>query len=358
MNQIPERSFYSAKTLQFRPKRIVVLRALVGLGDFLCAVPTWRSLRIAFPEAEIILIGSSQIKHLFDRFRHYLDELWLFPGFPGLPELTPQLEQIPLFLQDVQNQHFDLAVQMHGSGTVTNPLIKLFGARVCAGFFAPGEYCPDESSFLPYLAHESEVRRYLRLLEYIGVPSQGEELEFPLWEEDGKALQEIKEAQDLQVGEYVCIHPGASTPLRCWSPASFAEVADALAKLGLRVVFTGSQQEITLTESVAAKMQADSLNLAGRTNLGALATLLTRARLVICNDTGVSHLAAALKVPSVVVFTISDPDRWAPLNGELHRSIYDSSGVPPEMVIAQAFDLIMGVEEKEQISVKNLKSKI
>lgn len=358
MNQIPERFFHSAKTLQFRPQRIVVLRALVGLGDFLCAVPTWRSLRAAFPEAKIILIGSSQIKPLFDRFRHYLDELWEFPGFPGLPELTPQLEQIPLFLQYVQSQHFDLAMQMHGSGTVTNPLIKLFAARVCAGFFAPGEYCPDERSFLPYLAHESEVRRYLRLLEYIGVPSQGEELEFPLSEEDEQALQEIPEAQQLRTGEFVCIHPGASTPLRCWSPAGFAAVADELASLGLQVVLTGSQHEIELTKSVAAKMQADSLNLAGRTNLGALATLLTRARLVVCNDTGVSHLAAALKVPSVVVFTISDPDRWAPLNDVLHRAIYDTSGISPEMVIAQAFDLVMGGKEEEQISLKNLQSKI
>ncbi|OKH39793.1 LPS biosynthesis glycosyltransferase [[Phormidium ambiguum] IAM M-71] len=352
---MPERFFYSAKTLQFRPQRIVVLRALVGLGDFLCAVPTWRSLRAAFPEAQIILIGSPQIKPLFDRFRHYLDELWEFPGFPGLPELTPQLEQIPLFLQYVQSQNFDLAVQMHGSGTVTNPLIKLFAARICAGFFAPGEYCPDERSFLPYLAHESEVRRYLRLLEYIGIPSQGEELEFPLWEEDEQAFREIPEAQELRTGEFVCIHPGASTPLRCWSPSGFAAVADAVANLGFRVVFTGSQHEINLTKSVAAKMQAPSLNLAGRTSLGALATLLTRARLVICNDTGVSHLAAALKVPSVVVFTISDPDRWAPLNEVLHRAIYDSSGVPPEMVIAQTFDLLMGLKEEERISVENLK---
>ncbi|MGA9381330.1 MAG: glycosyltransferase family 9 protein, partial [Phormidium sp.] len=152
--------------------------------------------------------------------------------------------------------------------------------------------------------------------------------------------------------------PGASTPLRCWSPTGFAAVGDALANLGLRVVFTGSQHEIELTKSVAAKMQAESLNLAGRTILGALATLLTRARLVICNDTGVSHLAAALKVPSVVVFTISDPDRWAPLNDVLHRAIYDTSGISPEMVIAQAFDLLMGVEEEERISVENLKSKI
>src|SRR5439155_4555023 len=117
-----------------------------------------------------------------------------------------------------------------------------------AGFFLPGQYCPDERRFLPYDEREPEVLRYLRLMEFLGVPSQGEELEFPLLAEDAQALAatvggcERSEPREppLRPGEYVCVHPGAKASVRRWPPERFAAVADALAARGFRVVLTGS----------------------------------------------------------------------------------------------------------------------
>lgn len=322
-------------------KRIAVFRALGGLGDFLCSVPALRSLRVAYPQAEIILIGLPSVKPLVKRFNRYLDRLLEFPGYPGLPEQPAQAKQLPSFLQQAHHECFDLAIQLHGSGTITNPLTMLLGARFNAGFFLPGQYCPDESGFLPYLSQESEVRRYLQLLEFLGIPTQGEELEFPLNEEDKQELLAVDQVCNLGKGEYVCVHPGASTPMRCWQPEGFASVADAIAhSLGLRVVLTGSKQEVELCQAVASMIKAPSINLAGRTSLGAMAALLKDARLLVCNDTGVSHLAAALRVPSVVIFTQSDPNRWAPLDRDRHRVVSHVTGITPEVAITQAFDLL------------------
>ncbi|MEW6494765.1 MAG: glycosyltransferase family 9 protein [Cyanobacteriota bacterium] len=329
-------------------KRIAVLRALGGLGDFLCSVPALRSLRVAYPQAEIVLIGLPSVKLLVKRFNRYLDRLWEFPGYPGLPEQPPQLQQLPTFFQQAHNEHFDLAIQLHGSGTITNPLTMLLGARFNAGFFLPGQYCPDENGFLRYLSQESEVRRYLRLLEFLGIPAQGEELEFPLNDEDKQELLAIDEVCNLAKGQYVCVHPGASTPMRCWQPEGFASVADAIAQsLGLRVVLTGSKQEVELCKAVASMMKTPSITLAGRTSLGAMAALLNDARLLVCNDTGVSHLAAALRVPSVVMFTQSDPNRWAPLDRDRHRVVSPVTGITPELAITQAFELL----KKEDVYV-------
>lgn len=67
------------------------------------------------------------------------------------------------------------------------------------------------------------------------------------------------------------------------------------------MVLTGSKHEIERCEALASIIKAPTLNLAGRTSLGTLAAFLNDSRLLVCNDTGVSHLAAALRVPSVVI---------------------------------------------------------
>ncbi len=324
-----------------QPLRVAVLRAL-QLGDLLCAVPALRSLRAALPQAEITLIGLGWAKSFAARFQRYLDKFLELPGYPGLPEETPRLRQLPTFLAIAQQRRFDLAIQMHGSGAITNPLLALFDARASAGFYLPGHYCPDARNFLPYPEGEHEVHRLLRLTEFLGFAPRGEELEFPLSGRDEEELLGIDEARELLAHEFVCLHPGARSNNRRWAPEKFAAVADRIAARGLRVGLTGAREESDLVAAVAAAMRARAVNLAGRTSLGALALLLKHARLLICNDTGVSHLAAALAVPSVVLFTGSDPQRWAPLNQRIHRVVANANHKAPQAVSDEAEALLLG----------------
>ncbi|MBX6313280.1 MAG: glycosyltransferase family 9 protein [Isosphaeraceae bacterium] len=321
------------------PRRVAVLRAL-QLGDMLCAVPALRALRAALPGAEIVLIGLPWARAFAERFGGYLDGFREFPGYPGLPERPAQIGRLPSFLAEMQAERFDLAIQMHGSGRISNPLTVLLGARRCAGFYRSGEFCPDPQRFLPWPEHGSEIRRLLELMRHLGAPAQGEHLEFPLRLEDRRALWTIEEARALRPGTYACVHPGASVPGRRWPVDRFAAVADVLAARGLQVVLTGTTAEAGLTRAVARAMRSSCLDLAGRTDLGALGALLSGARLLVCNDTGLSHLAAALRVPSVVISIESDPERWAPLDRARHRVLDGDSGVTPRDVIAEAEDLL------------------
>lgn len=313
------------------PRRIAVLRALM-LGDLLCAVPALRAFRAGFPDAEIVLVGLAWARALAARFDRYLDGFLELPGFPGLPEEEPRVGELPRFLERAQGMRFDLAVQLHGNGAVTNPLAVLLGARRTAGFYVPGSFCPDEELFVPYPEEGHEVDRLLRLPEALGLPLAGHELEFPLTAADHDELADL--APDLARGGYACLHPGARLESRRWPPERFAGVADALAARGLDVVLTGSAGEAPLTRAVAERMEAPALDVAGATSLGALAALLDGARVLVSNDTGVSHLAAALPVPSVVVVTASDPARWAPRDRALHRVVVRPAG--PEPVVAEA----------------------
>ena len=322
-----------------------MLRAL-HFGDLLCAVPAFRALRCAFPNHHITLIGLPWSRGFVARFRHYLDDFLEFPGYPGLPERRPRLRALPAFLAHAQSRRFDLALQMQGNGAVTNPLVLLLGARRTAGFYAAGQFCPSPADFLLYPEDEPEVRRPLRLLAHLGIPLQGEDLEFPVTHADVQQLAALPAARHLATGHYVCIHAGARSVERRWPIDRFARVADALARRGLQVVLTGTAAEAHVVEALQRAMAQPSLNLAGMTSLGSLAALLRSARLLVCNDTGVSHLAAALRVPSVVIFTASDVRQWAPLDRSLHRvlprrdSLTNGHEVQRDDVLAEAERLL------------------
>lgn len=308
-------------------RRIAVFRAL-QVGDMLCAVPALRALRAAVPAAEITLIGLPWAAEFAQRFKHYIDDFVAFPGAPGIPEQAASTDDLDAFYRDMQARRFDFALQLHGDGRLTNAIVRGLGARQVAGFY-PAHQAVGDPMFVPYREREPEICRLLRLIESLGAPTRGETLEFPIGGREWKELARLRVAHGLRPGEYMCVHAGARAATRRWLPERFAAVADALAMQGLRVVLTGTSEEQLIAQGVARAMHAGAINLCGQTELGVLAALYAGARLLVCNDTGVSHLAAALCVPSVVVYTGSDPERWAPFDSERHRSVYAPAACRP-----------------------------
>jgi ADP-heptose:LPS heptosyltransferase len=260
--------------------KIALFRPL-GVGSLLCAVPALRALDAACPDAHITLIGLPRVRELAARLRRYLDGFAAFPGFPGLTgplsDSDTDLDAVPDFFQRMKSQRFDLAIQMHGSGEIANPLMVLMGAARNAGFFRPGRYCPDSQRFLQWQDEEDEVQRWLRLAAHLGAPAKGGFLEFPLQPQDWD------EWRALRLEKYVCLHCGVQ-------PQRFAELGDALAAEGWNVVLTGSAQ-------VAAAMHQPAISLAGRTSLGGTAAVIAKARLIISSDDDASLIAAAMRTP-------------------------------------------------------------
>lgn len=315
------KNFYTASEPKIDPPQSIVIFRALQLGDLLCSVPAFRALRAAFPRARVTLVGLPWTRDFVKRFGAYLDDFLEFPGYPGLPERAPDLAAVPAFFAEAQRRRFDLALQLHGSGSFVNSITVLLGARQNAGYYLKGEFCPDPRLFMPYPALEHEIRQPLALLGFLGIPSQGEALEFPLDGNDEADFEALPESADLK-RDFACVHAGSRLPSRRWAPERFAAAADALAAQGLGIALTGSAAETPLVEAVASRMRFPAVNLAGRTTLGALGVLVKRARLVVSNDTGISHIAAALKTPSVVVVTGSDPSRWAPLETALHQAVF------------------------------------
>lgn len=302
------------------PRRIAIFRAL-NLGDFLCFVPALRMLRKALPEAHITLIGLPSVRDCLQRFHRYIDDFVDFPGDPSFPEQRPQRDALPGFYQAMRTRRFDLALQMHGSGAQSNTIVQALGARRWAGFVP---YHSEETSWtMAWPNTQPEIVRYMLLLQYLGLPvSDDTGMEFPLDDRDHERADELVKRAQLDMSRLVFLHPGARLESRRWLPGRFAVVGKSLARDGWQIGVTGSQAERQLTKSLATAIGGSAMNLAGLTDLGMLASLLQRARLLICNDTGVSHVAAAVHGSSIVIASGSDTNRWAPLDRDRHSVLH------------------------------------
>jgi ADP-heptose:LPS heptosyltransferase len=265
----------------------LVLRAL-GIGDLLVAVPALRGLRRAVPEDHLVLATPGRLTGLV-ALTGAVDEVLPTPG---------------LGMLRWSRQPPELAVNLHGSGPESVADLRATRPGKLVGYGMPdGPRWPEE-------VHE--VDRWCGLLAAHGI------------EADPTDLALSRPAVPNPAPGAVVVHPGAAFPARRWPPERFAEVARTLARDGHRVVVTGSPAERDLARRVASAAGLDDdAVLAGRVGLLALAVLVADAELVVCGDTGVSHLATAYGTPSVVLFGPTPPARWGPPAGRpQHRPLW------------------------------------
>src|SRR5690606_25549463 len=107
---------------------------------------------------------------------------------------------------------------------------------------------------------------------------------------------------------WLVVHPGATAASRRYPPELFARACDLLiANTGIQVVFTGTGQERSLVEEIQGRMTQPASSLAGRLTLAQFTGLLSLAPLLISNNTGPVHLAAALGTPVVDLYALTNP---------------------------------------------------
>lgn len=303
----------------------------------LCALPGWRALRKAAPHASITLLSLPWARCFVDRFPNCFDDFITFPGHPDFPEQEANIEQWPDFLRTVQKARFDLVIQQQGNGSIANAFCRLFGARYCGGFHNRPITDAPVGNFIPYPVHMPEIWRHLCLMRELGAASDDDTLEFPVYETDRAQAMQVAASRGLDPEKpFVCLHPGAKAPDRRWPAAHFAETGRWLAAAGWQVVITGSEAEKPLAHEVCGAMQGTGVDMSGATpDIGTLAALLEASSLLVCGDTGVSHLACAVRCPSVVVFTRPETQGWPPLDRVRHRVLAGLGGVAAGRVIRE-----------------------
>lgn len=288
--------------------RVAVLRVR-ALGDLVWSLPAFEALRCAYPSAEITLLGRESHRELLEGRTASVDNVVVVPAYEGVaePDTTTTTTagappDIGAFLADMRHRQFDIALQLHGGGENSNRLVTELGARVTAGSRAPN--APLLDRWVPHEQYYPEVVRCLEVAGLVGA-SYPSSLEPALDVLDvdrrhaGTLLDDIHRP-------FAVVHPGATDPRRRWPPERFAAVVHTLDTWGYDVVMTGSESEAETIDAVMCNAGGHVRSLAGLTSVGTLAAVLSLASIVIANDTGPLHLAAAVGTPTVGIYWIGN----------------------------------------------------
>jgi ADP-heptose:LPS heptosyltransferase len=297
-------------------RRVIVLR-LDNLGDVLLTGPVFRALRSALPEAELVLLaspGGSAAGALLPWVDRVVPLRAVWQDAQGRLEFDPRRELA--VIERLRRIDADAAVILTSfSQTSWAPAYACY----LAGIPLRAGHAPDFGGSLlshpvasPAATHQAE--RDLQVSAALGVAASDASLEAAV-PRDARAVVSglFREHGLADRAAPVVVLPGASCAARRYPPDRFATAARAIGtRAGLPVVVAGADRERPLTADVAGDIPG-AVDLGGRTDVTGLAALVERASVVISNNSLGMHLADALRVPVVSLFSGTDREvEWAP----------------------------------------------
>lgn len=303
-------------------KRILVLRYRF-IGDTILTVPFLRNLRRAEPDAHITWVlapGSSEVVHGIP----YVNEIlfWDPPTIHADSRSTHKTFGDKLgFVRELRARRFDKVYVLKRSfGSAV--LGFLSGARARIGFSTEGRRLLLTKG-VPYRKDQHEVQNFLDVLRADGVPVVDDHLESWLSaEEEAFAASFFRDNWVAPEDTVIGIHPFAANATRGWHMDNFIELARLLQeKTGARILFFGGPRDLEAMPSVRDGLPTPPIEAVGNTTLRQTMALLKRCNLLVCNDSGVMHLAASLQVPLVALFGPQSPVKFGPW-GKGCRVIY------------------------------------
>lgn len=356
-------------------KRILCVR-LDTIGDVIMTTPAMHALKTSHCDRHITLMTSSAgaaiVPLLLD-----IDDLIVYDS-PWLKATASRKNSEPEYdiIALLRERNFDAAVIF----TVysQNPLPSAF---LCYMADIPLKlaHCHENPYQLltdwikdpePEQFTRHEVQRQLDLVASIGSETEDKRMKIRIPEVAKSRVQYLLEEIGInQEQPWLVIHPGASAISRRYPPESFANVARNLVKdCHIQVIFTGTEPEKDLVESIRFEMQTPSYSLVSRLDLGELAALLDKAPLLISNNTGPVHIAAAVGTPIIDLYALTNPQHtpWEVPNRILFhdvpcRNCYKSicpEGhhnclrlVEPERVVNATLELLQESQNKTFINL-------
>ncbi|UCG53631.1 MAG: glycosyltransferase family 9 protein [Candidatus Latescibacterota bacterium] len=297
-----------------KPNRFLVIRQHNQMGDMLLATPAFRAIKESCPGSHLCVVTAPINRDVLLNNPH-VDSVFTYNN--RNPFSTIRL------IRDLRRGHHDMVVVLHTvSFSFTSAIIGLLaGARIRAGSTSgPFESRLSKSLYhleLPLpdkgeLERMNEAEHNLVPLRTLGIDTDDLSPLFIPTASDQEWADEFLARRATGGNPCIVVHPGAGKKENVWAPANFADVVNRLAAASPIDLFV-----------VEGPRDAENVGMFGRSvrvahhvlfgrKIGEIAAVLRRADLVLCNDTGVMHVACAAGANTLAVFGPTDPIRWAP----------------------------------------------
>ena len=306
-------------------RRILVIR-LDRLGDVVLSTPVLQALRERFPHAFISMMVRPDCRDVVE-------------GHPALNEVIcyekdgvhRSVRDTIRFAHDLRREEFDTALVLHPSNRshwipwLARIPMRIGYARKCSWLL------PHRVPHRKQEGAKHEAVYTLELLIPLGITSVTPKPFVPIQPAAAQRVDVLLADAAIRPSErLIAVHPSASCVSKRWMPERFAQVADRLAaEHHARICLVAGASDALFADRMAQAMDQPALNLAGHLSVGELAALLKRCRLLISNDSGPVHVAAAVGTPVVDIFGRNQrglsPQRWGPL-GEGHVVLHKEVG--------------------------------
>ena len=276
------------------------------IGDVLFATPVVRSLKNAYPDAEIDMLVFEGTEGVVSANSDVRRVLTISP--------RPRLKE-HLSLYKAIWRRYDLAVSVQASDRST--LYAWASAKVSVGILVKESNAWWKRQLLTdwvpldnLMTHT--VSMNLRVLDLLGVTP----LAMPIvgWSKTDEQMVTSVLPAVAEQGGYVVLHVSPKFSYKQWTVSGWVELAQRLAARGRKIVVVAgdSEEDQAYVSNLLPHVPSDHINLAGKLSLPALGCLLSRAALYVGTDTAVTHMAAAIGTPTVALFGPSNPIKWGP----------------------------------------------
>ncbi len=303
-------------------ERICIYR-IGNLGDMICAVPAMIAIRRAYPSARLTVVTSPGSRGM--------------PGARELLEGAPWIDDLHVYyadeiatlrsraalvqhLRDLQaDVWIELPADLLTVGTALRNMAMAWGAgaRWAAGWRIHTLRWAARAEAIQRV-FPTETERLMALVETLGIPTVPVEFPLPIRDAQRRVVGERLREAGYEQHPLVALAPGAKRAPNRWPLDRFAAVGERLVRRGYRVIVIGGESDAAVCREVAARIGEGAVSWAGAATVLESCELLRRCRLLVGNDSGVQHLAAAMQTPCLSIFSHRDiPGKWSPY-GPVH----------------------------------------